>query len=372
MIDSPPPKLLDISPKDFIKNYYGKKSRLMPGVFPLQHGILSPDDLAGIANEDFVESRLMLYDRSKNSWDLKHGPFAKKDFARLPKKDWTLLIQDVDKFIPEVADLVAALSFLPHSAFDDIMISYACEGGSVGAHVDQYHVFLVQASGTRRWQIESSPRLNDDFIPDIPIRLLKTFNPSETFIVNPGDVLYLPPGIAHHGVSLDNNCVTYSFGLRAPSLAHLLSSLTQFIAERDLGDKLVETPVEQPVKTCGEISTLSLEHSRQCLLDLLEQQELFAEWWGNFLSEPKFQVDSEPKHSEPSDFLLRDENCRAYYMSQGGQCVAFFVNGQKIAFPLENSELVKKLCDERKVKVSFKEIPQWLSELVINGFWYWA
>ncbi len=185
----------------------------------METSLLSPNDLAGLATEEFIESRLILYDRKTKNWKLKYGPLRAKDFKGLPSQDWTLLVQDVDKHLPAVADLVAKLDFLPHAFFDDVMVSYAVEGGSVGAHIDRYHVFLVQVAGSRRWQIEEKKRTSEDLIPNIDLKLLKTFRPTKTCLAEPGDVLYLPPGLAHHGVSLDKDCMTFSFGLRAPSIA---------------------------------------------------------------------------------------------------------------------------------------------------------
>src|SRR5690606_24439702 len=174
------------------------------------------EDLAGLACEESALSRLILLDRATDAWWVRNGPFDDADFAALPQRDWTLLVQDVDKWDQDVAALLQSFDFLPRWRIDDIMVSYAVPGGSVGAHVDQYDVFLLQVGGRRRWRIDNRTDPPLEFRADAELRLLQQFDPSHEWLLEPGDMLYLPPGVPHHGVAEDA-CLTFSVGMRAPA-----------------------------------------------------------------------------------------------------------------------------------------------------------
>jgi 50S ribosomal protein L16 3-hydroxylase len=224
----------------FLRGYWQKKPLLIRGAFPTWSDPLTPDDLAGLACEPGALSRIVVHDRARDRWRLRTGPFQPGDFARMPGRDWTLLVQDVDKWDADVAALLAPFDFLPAWRIDDIMVSYAVDGGSVGAHVDQYDVFLLQGRGRRRWRISTDPAAAKDFRDDAEIRLLRRFEPTHEWTLEPGDMLYLPPGIPHHGEAL-GECLTFSIGMRAPSSAELLVDFAETLAgglpeELRLGD----------------------------------------------------------------------------------------------------------------------------------------
>ena len=159
-----------------------------------------------------------------NNWSLRHGPFTEQDFLNLPEQDWTLLVQAVDLWVPQVQQLQDRFEFLPRWRMDDVMVSFACPGGSVGPHFDQYDVFLLQVEGTRRWQIGGHCDGNTPLKADCPMRVLECFSSRQEWLLEPGDMLYLPPGIAHWGVA-ESECLTYSIGFRSPSIADLLGDL---------------------------------------------------------------------------------------------------------------------------------------------------
>lgn len=214
----------------FLAEYWQKKPLLIRQAFPGFTPPLSPEDLAGLACEDGPLSRLVTYQRERDRWHLRNGPFDEDEFPELGTHDWTLLVQDMDKWDADVGTLLDAFSFLPRWRIDDVMISFAVEGGSVGPHIDQYDVFLVQAMGQRHWQIENQVRLEPGFRPDSELKLLQTFNPDHSWDLAPGDMLYLPPGYAHHGVARDA-CMTFSVGMRAPSCAEMLVDLAEDLAQ---------------------------------------------------------------------------------------------------------------------------------------------
>jgi len=210
-----------LSRKNFLRDYWQKKPLLVRGALPGFQGLLTCHDLVELACRDDAQSRLIT--QGDGGWRLRQGPFAPRFFSRLPKKNWTLLVQDVNHFLPAARELLLKFNFIPHSRLDDLMVSFAPDGGGVGPHFDSYDVFLLQGMGRRHWQI--SAQRNKRLIVDAPIKILQEFEPEQEWMLEPGDMLYLPPGYAHNGVAKDN-CMTYSIGFRAPSYQELV---TQFL-----------------------------------------------------------------------------------------------------------------------------------------------
>jgi len=206
---------LGMPPARFLRDYWQKRPLLIRAGFPNFHKCIFPEDLAGLACEEAALSRIVLHDAKRDRWTLRNGPFAKADFAKLPKTHWTLLVQDVDKWDMDVAALLDRFDFIPSWRVDDVMVSYATDGGGVGPHVDNYDVFLVQGLGQRRWRISSDPRAPKTFRANTDLKLLREFVPTHDWTVEPGDVLYLPPGVPHDGVAV-GSCMTFSVGMRAP------------------------------------------------------------------------------------------------------------------------------------------------------------
>ena len=206
----------------FLADYWQQRPLVMKGALPGFDACVDGHDLAALACDPDVESRLVLH-HPDDRWELRQGPFEESDFERLPARGWTLLVQDVDKHLPPVAEVLNAFRFLPDWRLDDVMISFAAPGGSVGPHVDAYDVFLLQAGGPRQWSLDPSP-VNRTLRAAAPLRLLEHFAPTETHELTPGDLLYLPPGAAHHGLG-ENPSLTWSIGFRAPSVGDLLREL---------------------------------------------------------------------------------------------------------------------------------------------------
>jgi 50S ribosomal protein L16 3-hydroxylase len=225
-------KRLGMPAQAFLRDYWQKRPLLIRGAYAGFESPVEPNDLAGLACEDMALSRIVT--RRSDRWTLRCGPFAESDFATLPKRGWTLLVQDCDKWFDEVARLRDAFDFVPRWRVDDVMISYAVDGGSVGPHLDQYDVFLLQATGTRRWLISTDPDAPRAFRPRTALKLLERFEPTHDWLLAPGDMLYLPPGVPHHGIGV-GECTTWSIGMRAPSAAELLADYAGHVGER-LGD----------------------------------------------------------------------------------------------------------------------------------------
>jgi 50S ribosomal protein L16 3-hydroxylase len=218
---------LGCEPEVFLHRFWQKKPKLVRAALGDFNCPITANDLAALAMESHASSRLV---SGKNTqFRVENGPFTEKRLTQLGKKDCTLLVQGVDQFDPDVRALLQLFSFLPNWRIEDVMVSYAVAGGSVGAHVDQYDVFLLQVRGQRRWQIDDRKRAQapnaQKFVESAPLKLLQHFEPNQDWVLSPGDMLYLPPGVPHHGTALDNDCMTFSIGLRAPSIAEMLRDL---------------------------------------------------------------------------------------------------------------------------------------------------
>jgi 50S ribosomal protein L16 3-hydroxylase len=248
---------LGMSPARFLRDYWQKHPLLIRGAFPRFSNLVTPEDLAGLACEESALARIAIRDPHSDRWQVRSGPFTEDDFARLPPTHWTLLVQDVDKWDAQVGALLAAFAFLPRWRFDDVMLSYAVDGGSVGAHIDQYDVFLLQGLGRKRWQISTDPAAPTACRDDVELKLLREFTPTHDWTLEPGDVLYLPPGVPHHGVTIGAG-LAYSFGLRAPSAAELLSDFCDAFAELLPESQRMTDPDLAPARGAGEIDDAAI------------------------------------------------------------------------------------------------------------------
>lgn len=275
---------LGMPPARFLRDYWQQQPLLVRGAFAEFRTPLSPEDLAGLACEELALARLVTHEPKSDRWAVRPGPFTDADFARLPKSHWTLLVQDVDKWDADVAALLGHFDFLPSWRLDDVMVSYAVDGGSVGAHIDQYDVFLLQGHGRRRWQISADRSVPQDFREDVELKLLREFRPTHDWVLEPGDMLYLPPGIAHHGVALDP-CLTFSIGMRAPALGEMVADFAGFLAERlDESARYVDAGIA-PAKALGEIDDAALESIERALRDSLAvDPPLLRGWFGSFIT----------------------------------------------------------------------------------------
>lgn len=275
---------LGMPASDFLRDYWQKKPLLIRNAFPGFVSPISPEDLAGLACEDGALARIVAHEREHDRWLLRHGPFPEELFPTLPQQDWTLLVQDVDKWDADIAALLPAFDFLPRWRIDDVMVSFAAPGGSVGAHVDQYDVFLLQAQGRRRWQIDDRADPPVHFRKDAELKLLQRFTPNHDWVLEPGDMLYLPPGVPHHGVAEDA-CLTFSIGMRAPSAADLLGDFVDTLAA-DADEALrYRDPDLAPAKDPNEIDAEAMRRAVEALNALrMNDAERLGDWFGRFIT----------------------------------------------------------------------------------------
>ena len=301
----------DMSVEQFLSQYWQKKPLLIRQAFPNFESPIAPDELAGLALQDGVLSRLIKEKGGDYPWQLKQGPFEESEFDNIGDRHWTLLVQEVDKHVPAVADLFDQFTFLPSWRKDDVMISFAAKDAGVGAHTDSYDVFLLQGSGRRRWEIgparsgsgpldggiraagsaqggPSGGSLNtsdSDYIEGLDVRILADFEATEVFELEPGDMLYLPPGIPHNGVAIEP-CLTISFGFLAPTQAEVASDLFDWCQERNGPQRYCDPDLNQPT-ACGRISDADLERVLELVQRVPRDKELLAEWFGAFITRPQ-------------------------------------------------------------------------------------
>jgi len=276
---------LGMSPARFLRDYWQKRPLLIRGAFPGFRPPLQPDDLAGLACEPGALARLIVHDPRHDRWQVNSGPLGEDDFARTPDSHWTLLVQDVDKWDADVARLLEPFAFLPSWRVDDVMVSYAEPEGGVGAHVDQYDVFLLQGLGERHWAISTDPDAPKAFRPDVELKQLAQFEPTHEWLLQPGDMLYLPPDVPHDGVAIGGPCMTFSIGMRAPSQAEMTGDLADHLAERLSEEQRYADPDLKPARATGEIDRAAIERIRTALpFAATLDDALLRDWFGRFIT----------------------------------------------------------------------------------------
>ncbi len=304
---SPTSTLLgDRSPADFLDTYWQKKPLVVRDALPDFRSPLSPNELAGLACEDGVESRLILKQDGEYPWELRHGPFEQEAFLDLPETHWTVLVQEVDRLIPEVGVLLDHFRFLPDWRIDDVMVSYAPTHGTVGPHLDNYDVFLLQGLGHRRWQIGTEPMETEEIVPDLDVRILADFEPDEEFVLEPGDLLYLPPRVAHHGIAEDDECMTYSIGFRAPRHQDLVGRFLQHTIEQMDPDARYSDPDLDPVEQPGAIHEAARAKVHRLLQGLVADTVNIDRWLGQYLTDPSRDRRAVPPETPVSASALAD------------------------------------------------------------------
>lgn len=358
-----------VSRESFLSLIWQKKPLLMRGALSDYPAALTPDELAGLACEDEIESRIVL-EQGDTPWQLRRGPFSEGDFAALPDdRPWTLLVQDVDKYLPEVRQLLTAFEFLPSWRVDDVMISFANPGGSVGPHTDHYDVFLFQAEGRRRWQYRASPMTDAPLRTDTELRILSEFEPEFDLVLEPGDLLYLPPGVPHWGIALED-CLTYSIGFHAPSYAEMLADWCQFQSDKiDQGAYFRDPPVASTAPR-AQISDTAFGVAEQVLEELLTTNSADRRrWFGRLVTQVKPHLLIEPREpkTDALDFqrqlvertpLHHHPYARMAFADLDSQTTALFVNGRSFELSAGHRGFVQALAHNRILHQGF--LAEWL------------
>jgi 50S ribosomal protein L16 3-hydroxylase len=342
----------------FLRDHWQKKPLLIRNALPGWANPLEPDELAGLACEDEVESRLVVAE--PGGLKLHHGPFAEDRFAALGARPWTLLVQAVDHYVPDVAALLAPFRFVPGWRIDDVMVSYASDGGGVGAHFDRYDVFLVQGLGQRRWRIGAACDDTTPLRPDTDLCLLADFEPVAEWVLNPGDILYLPPGVAHDGVAVGDDCMTYSVGFRAPSRSELLGGFVEHLLADLAEDDRYADPDLVRQDNPGEITAQAVAGLHGLVTQAASDAAAFARWFGEYSTRPKNpEIDWRPEHApEAGDVqahiaagtaLCRNPASRFAFVREQGGSLVLFVDGVASECDGAAATFAERVCAEDRL-----------------------
>jgi 50S ribosomal protein L16 3-hydroxylase len=358
---SPTSTLLgDRSPAEFLDTYWQKKPLVVRDALPDFDTPLAPEELAGLACEDGVESRLILEEGGAHPWELRHGPFDPAAFQALPETHWTLLVQEVDRLLPEVGALLDRFRFLPDWRLDDVMVSYAPTHGTVGPHIDNYDVFLIQGAGHRRWQIGTEPVEKETIVPDLDVRILADFEAEAEFVLGPGDLLYLPPRVAHYGVSTGDACMTYSVGFRAPRHQDLVANFLQTALEHIDPDARYGDPDRAPVEHPGALDEATRAKVRALLRDLVRDDADIDRWFGTFITAPDRGREAVPPETPVSASALTDmvrdgrglqrgPVSRLAFIEHADGSATLFANGEALSLPPEQAPVARLVAGREQI-----------------------
>ncbi|WP_415643264.1 JmjC domain-containing protein [Sphingomonas antarctica] len=320
----------------FLRDTWQKRPLLIRNAWDAWHNPLEPDELAGLACEDGAESRLIV--QKRGGWKVEHGPLPETRFRKLGKRPWTLLVQAVDHLVPDVAALIDPFRFIPNWRIDDVMVSYASDGGGVGPHFDQYDVFLIQGLGRRRWQIGGLCDAATPLLPHDDLRLLAEFEATEEWVLEPGDMLYVPPGFAHNGIAVGDDCMTYSIGFRAPSRSELIAHCCDHLLSEIAEDDRYADPHLAAQDNPGEICARDLASLHAMITDKMMDRDAFARWFGEYNTTPKYaDQDFAPEVAETTGTitarvaagvpLIRNPASRFSFVRGRADAVTLFVDG---------------------------------------------
>jgi 50S ribosomal protein L16 3-hydroxylase len=356
-----------ISPKQFLREYWQKKPLLIRQAIPGFRGILEPDELAGLACEEDAQSRLVRYSRGK--WLLENGPFAEDRFSRLPKSNWTLLVQGVNHHLAEAEDLLRCFDFIPHARLDDLMVSFAPNGGGVGPHFDSYDVFLLQGMGKRRWRVSAQHDLS--LVENAPLRILKHFDIQQEYVLDAGDMLYLPPHLAHWGIAI-GDCMTYSIGFRAPSTQELINQFLGYLQENLSVDGMYSDRDLSLQKHAAEIGDDMVGRVYESLKKIRWNKELVGDFLGQYLSEPKSHIVFSPPATIGLERFHKNLMRTGLQLDLKTQALfhakSFFINGERVAMQPGWSTSLKVLADSRRLSA---ESLQHLDEQLLAQLHQW-
>lgn len=376
-----------LTPAEFLSEYWHKKPLLIKNAILNFTGLLSPEELAGLACEDEVQSRIV--EEINGQWHASHGPFDDEDFARLPenpdpKHRWTLLVQTVNHYLPEASALLQQFDFIPHARLDDLMISYAPDGGGVGPHFDSYDVFLLQGQGKRLWRVSEQTDL--ELIEGAPLRILKNFDTAQEWLLEAGDMLYLPPQLAHWGIAVSDgkvDCMTYSIGFRAPKNQELATEFLGYMQDKLNQEQLTIAGMYEDADLClqehaAEISTDMVTKVAAILRKIHWSNNEVADFLGTYLSEPKpdvvFDVNKKISLSNFTKSLAKygiTLDLKSQMLFTGN---TFYLNGEAVTLNGESAKMLTRLADLRTLSPDELNYSQTADEVLLKQLheWYLA
>jgi 50S ribosomal protein L16 3-hydroxylase len=342
-----------ITAEQFLAEYWQKKPLLVRNAMPEIANLLEPNDVMELALEENVTARLIKQkDRDPNQWSVKSSPLLKADFQKMPKL-WTLLVQAVDHYSFDLSEMWKKFPFIPQWRRDDIMVSYAPQGGSVGKHFDFYDVFLVQGYGHRRWQLGQMCDAETEFVPGQPLKLLPEIEVNFDEVLAPGDLLYVPPGLAHYGVAEDD-CLTFSFGFRMPNVSDMMDRVgDKFSVNETLINPLTDI-IRDQISKAGEVTSNELEFLKSKIMEQLHNSNVLEDAIMCLMSEPKYPENlPEAEEIGTGDLeealdqgysLMLEPASRLLYTEEDNE-VMFWANGEGICISEAFTSKLKQLAD---------------------------
>ncbi len=367
-IDTAIPLLGDLSPAQFMRDHWHKRMRVIRGAIPAFSDLLTPNEIMKLATNKAVESRLIL--KEGKTWKLEHGPFKSTRWKLLPKKNWTLLVQGLNLHLPAADELLRKFSFIAHARLDDLMVSLAAPGGGVGPHFDSYDVFLLQGMGIRRWALSEQTDL--ELIENAPLKLLKRMQGTQTHDLVAGDMLYLPPQVAHDGVAAqtDGYCTTYSIGFRAPTNQEIVDAFAHWVTDTTEVEGRLSDPSLTATSTPGKIPDSYLATFKQAITAMRIDDEAIAQFAGCFATEPKPSISFEPpeKSLSRAQFATRAAK-QGIALHPAALCLYdhkhLFINGEAFEL-LGDAAFWHSLADARECQV-----PSTLANETLDALYDW-
>lgn len=362
------PLLGGLSPEQFMRRHWQKKPVLIRQAVPGVQPPLTRSDLLALAGRDDVESRLV--EQAAGQWRLRQGPFTRRQIPPLARPGWTLLVQGLDLHVPAAHELLSRFRFVPEARLDDLMISYASDGGGVGPHTDSYDVFLLQVAGRRRWR--AGPVKDGALVPGMPVKLLANFEPTEEWVLEPGDMLYLPPRWGHDGVAVGDDCMTCSIGFRTPTPTDLARDVLQRMIdalEAPAQESHYRDPAGSATATPGLIPAALQNFAAQAVVSALNDANSLACALGESLTEPKPLVWFEGGEPVPPGQGVRlDARSRMMYDARH-----VFINGESFRAAGRDARLMQALADQRglsarEVKALGAEARELLDDWACHGW----
>lgn len=374
-------KINALSHAEFLKEYWQKKPLLIKGGFANFEDPIEVEELAGLAMEEDIESRLIKNHDDK--WKSYHGPF--EDFSLLTETNSTLLVQAVDHWHPFAAELLEPFRFIPNWRIDDLMISYSTPGGGVGPHLDQYDVFIIQGEGKRHWRVGMPDSSLREFAQNKSLLQVEQFNAIIDEVLEAGDILYIPPGCPHEGYAVEN-ALNYSIGFRAPDTKDFLSNFADYLIDNELGKKRYSDETLTLRDSCGELSNDEVEKIQTLMLDAIQDKEIIKRWLGNYLSQPKHDMDllplDDPISSDElitylsSQVINRAGGVRTFYQLIEDSLL-LSVNNETFTLPVSMLDATKLLTNLTHFEaeliipsVTCLEFAEMLTKLINEGYYF--
>jgi 50S ribosomal protein L16 3-hydroxylase len=367
-MDKPSSLLGGLSANRFLRNYWQKNPLLIRQAMPGFKGLLDRQQLLELACDPDVQARAVVYRRNK--WELYHAPFDAEDFAGMETMKWTVLVQGVNHYLPQAAELLQYFDFVPHARLDDLMVSYASKGGGVGPHFDSYDVFLLQGAGRRRWQI--SQQQDRTLVEGAPLKILRDFKVEQEWVLEPGDMLYLPPHCAHNGIAENSECMTYSIGFRTPAYHELAEQFLVYLQDRIRIEGMYTDPGLKTQKHPSEIGPAMLDQVAHAIDQIQWNKHDVAAFLGCYLSEPKPHI----FFDAPARPLSRDKFAQAL-QSRGAALDlktqmlchgrSIFINGEAHIVNKETYRVLRTLADSRRLPAG-TGLPEQAHDLLYQ--WY--